>query len=194
MSLYILVWMSLAVADPVERAEYVRLSTEIQSLSERNAWSGVERAYAAAMATSHPMSHRDHVAGAMAAGARGDAATTRLRLQAAHRLREDRKIVEWLWALDTRYGSVELRAQPGTVLLATERTFDPSHGRAVLFAAQSLTQAGSFAGLLPVGVYSLGEMEFEVLSGPSRLEVIGAPEKVRSRRRPGRVERVMLLP
>jgi hypothetical protein len=183
-----------AGTERVDRAEYLRLSTEIRSLSDRNAWTGVERAYVAAAATLQPLSYRDHVAGAAAAGARGDAATARQRLHLAHRLREDRKIVEWLWALDTDYGRVELTSALGVLLHPTQRPFDPSQARAVRFAAQSVAQSGLFVGLLPVGAYRLGDEEFQVQAGTSAVQVHTEVFRGRMRRRPARAERVMLHP
>jgi len=193
-ALLTVLWLGMASATDhtIDRAEYVRLASEIRLLSERNAWRGVERAYQAALRTAHPLSFGDHVAGAYAARAVGDAGAVRRRLAHAHRLREDRRVVEWLWRLDHDYGEVALHAREGVALEAVSTAFDPAKVRAVEFASRTLASTGTFEGLLPEGSYHLGGTRFEVRSGQNVAEVAANASRRMRSRRPALPLRVML--
>jgi len=155
----------LAQAKDVDRAEYVRLAGEIRGLADRQAWSGVERAYQAALETEHPLSFRDHMSGAHAASASGDVAAVRERLFEAHQIEEDRKVVEWLWSIDNDYGKVSVVSKRGAELEAAKMPFDPARAKAVRYAAQTLCETGEYAGMLPAGAYQVGEVVFVVTAG-----------------------------
>ncbi len=167
----------------VDRAEYIRLAGEIRNLADRQAWSGVERAYQAALLTQHPLAFRDHVAGAHAAAASGDVSAVRTRLHDAHQLEEDREIIEWLWNIDTDYGKVALTADVGIELVATEMSFDPARARAVAYAAEKLAETGTYQGLLPSGAYQVGDVVFFVTPGADEARVTATDGKRRRSKR-----------
>ena len=72
-----------ALAASADQAEYTRLSQEIERLSQKGAWSGVERAFQTCLEMGLPLDHEDYVSGAHAARARGDVEAARDRLKAA---------------------------------------------------------------------------------------------------------------
>jgi hypothetical protein len=152
-----------AAAAATARAEYVRLQQELEKLSARNAWSGVERTYTALVATGLPPTFQDHLFGAHSARSMGDVTSARARLLAANALREDREVLDWLWEIDSNYGLVYLAADPGTAnLVADVMPFEPDQSQAVLFAQQQVTDTGTFEGYLPQGKYTFCGSEVRV--------------------------------
>ena len=106
-----------------QRAEYIRLSQEMERLAQRNAWSGVERAYVDCVETTHPMTITDHINGAHAARAVGDVAAEAKRLRAAkvvldategYELSVEKDLIEWIAEIDKNYTHVFLACDPGS--------------------------------------------------------------------------------
>lgn len=148
-----------------DRAEYVRLGRELEQLAARNAWSGVERTYRKLGLTGIPLRFEQHVTGAQAARALGNMRAARRRLDAAHALREDKQVVEWMWEIDSRYGRVTLACEPGKHRIELEAEgshFHPDMQRAVEFAARRISERCAFDGLLPHGSYVFGKHAFKV--------------------------------
>jgi hypothetical protein len=152
--------VSVAVPD---RAEYQRLSEEIEKLVAKNAWVGVEKAYVALLATGVQPSFTDHVSGAHAARALGDVLGTRTRLVAANAQKEDRAVLDWLFEIDSQYNRVFLACDPESrVLEPAAMPFDPNQKRAVEFAQAAIADGGLFDGYLPAGEYQFGDMPIRV--------------------------------
>ena len=149
-----------------DRAEYIRLSQELQKLALRNAWSGVERTFLKMEATGSPFLFEDLVSGAHSARAMGNVKAVRDRLQEASRLKEARDVLEWMWEIDTAYGSVflacEVSKKNQPELVAKAMPFDPNQARAIEFAIQQVADTCLFDGMLPGGAYTFGPLEFEV--------------------------------
>jgi len=140
----------------VDQAEAIRLSQELEKLSKRNAWAGVERTYRALVKTQGPLTREDHTRGAHAAQALGKMAEARARLQLANKFGEDAEIMDWLWDIDSNYGRVFLAGDEGTVSLACKQMpFNPIQSKAVQYAIQEMSSRGVFEGLLPQGEYVL---------------------------------------
>lgn len=153
-----------SVAAP-DRAEYVRLGRELEQLAARNAWSGVERTYHKLRQTGIAPSFEHHFAGAQAARALGDVHAARRRLDAAHALREEPQVVNWMWEIDSRYGRVTLACEPGKQrieLTAEDVPFQPDMRQAVAFATRRVAERCAFDGLLPHGRYAFGGHAFVV--------------------------------
>lgn len=176
--------------DAAARAEYVRLSQEIASLADKSHWEGVDRAYRKALATGVPLSFADQMAGASAALALGDVGSARDRFQAARDIHDDDPdVIESLWALDTAFTPVVVKAAVGAVLAIAAMPFQPDQARAIEFAARQVRETGAFAGYLPAGAYSVAGVEFAVaireIDAPPLVvdaTVDGAPKKRRKRR------------
>ena len=140
------------------RGEYQRLSQELEKLSSRNAWAGVERTYVALLETGVTPSFEDYIAGAHSARALGDVAGSRARLIAANAVKEDRNVVDWLWDIDSHYSRVLLACDIGRVTLdAVEMPFDPNQRKAVEYAQALIVEKGMFDGYLPQGRYLFGK-------------------------------------
>lgn len=176
-----------ALANPAaNEAEYRRLSQEIQRLAERQHWEGVEHKYIAARETGVDLSFADHLSGAQAAMALGHVRDARHRYEAARDLDVDRGVIEALWNIDTLYGEVALRADPGEALSVAVVPFDPQQAAAIAYANERLGETGVFTGYLPQGDYTLGNAAFtvrvvEVGAEPVRIDV--RSEKTRRKQR-----------
>jgi hypothetical protein len=159
-------------ADP-HRGEYNRLSEELETLVSKNAWVGVERTFQQLLATGVPLSFDDWVRGAESAKAVGDTAAMRQRLLSANTLREDRRVLEWLWDLDQHYASVQLLCDPGSYfeLQAGVLVLDPDVRRAIEHARSRIHDSCTFEGMLPAGSYTLHDSTFEVIPGRPALTV-----------------------
>ncbi|TNE85508.1 MAG: hypothetical protein EP330_25840 [Deltaproteobacteria bacterium] len=147
-------------------ATYRQLAWELHALAKRDAWTGVERIYVQMVDLDLPMEAEEHILGATAAQGIGDVAATLARLRAAHALKEDRAVIEWMYRLDTGFGEVsivdERRKKPK--LEAAKPFFMPDANKAVQFAAGKSAE-GRFDGLLPVGEYKYGKETFTVEPG-----------------------------
>jgi hypothetical protein len=137
-----------------QRAEYFRLSQELQKLATRNAWAGVEHTYEQLLATGVTPTFDDYLCGANAAKALGDVTAARSRLLAANAIKEDREVLDWLWDIDSNYGPVSVMGDPTKVALKADSVpFDPNQAKAVDFAVAEVTATGTFEGYLPQGTY-----------------------------------------
>lgn len=150
------------------------MSDELERLSTRKAWAGVDRVYRKLEALGVEPTLEDYMHGAYAARELGDVLALRERLKSAARVHQSKEVVDWLWKLDNTYGRVELVSVPerSTVLEAAAMPFDPDQRKAVEGAISSAADNGVFVGMLPEGQYSFGGQEFKVEPGISvRIEV-----------------------
>ncbi len=145
------------------KAEYVRLSQELEKLAMRNAWSGVERTFLAIVETGVQPSFNDYVTGAARARSMGDISAARARLMAANALKEDRGVLDSLWEIDSKFGAVYLASDVGAMEFKAEATpFEPVQAKSVEFARTKIEETGVFEGFLPEGTYWFGETEVKV--------------------------------
>jgi len=176
--------------DAAAKAEYVRLSQDIAALAEKSHWEGVDRSYRKALATGVPLSFDDHMAGASAALALGDIAGARARFQAARVLHDDDPdVIESLWALDTAFAPVVVKATAGAVLSIATMPFQPDQARAVEYAAAQVLELGTFDGLLPAGSYEVAGKGFvvairEIGAEPLVVDVTPEADSKKPRKRP----------
>jgi hypothetical protein len=166
-------------ADDVQQSEYHRLVGELRSLTQRQAWTGVERTYRALLDTGVPLTALDHRRGADAARALGDVASTRARLLASVRLQVERDAIELLYTIDTTLGRVDLA---GTELVADDPPWLPEQRAAIAFAAQQLADGHPFDGYLPPGSYRLDGVSLQVEAGGRHTLHTDAAPTVRRRR------------
>ncbi|MDP6932411.1 MAG: hypothetical protein QGG40_05815 [Myxococcota bacterium] len=158
----------------VKEAEHVRLSEEIENLTERQVWNGVERRFQDLAKLGVELNRDDYLNGAYAARELGNVEACYQRLQAAKKLESSQEIRDWISHIEENYGYVELVTVPSrsSELRADEPPFDPNQ-RKCLDAAMETAQAdGSFTGYLPKGSYSFSGQVFEVEPGINvRIEV-----------------------
>ena len=149
-----------ASADEIASSEYRRLAEEMDRLAKRNAWAGGGRTYQKMLETGVTPDFDDLKTAAHAAQARGDIGEARTRLARASTIREEKEVLDWLWAIDSNYGPVLLAGNPGEVALAPKvMPFDPVQARAVQFAVAQVAETGTFEGLLPKGDYTFGDSD-----------------------------------
>jgi hypothetical protein len=172
--LALFVTLGAAHAGDALQAEHVRISSDIEQLSERQLWAGVEKKLADLKKLGVEPSYQDLVHGAYAARALGNAQDAYDRLKTAAREKGTREIVDWLSTIDANYGSVELLATPprGVALACAEVPFDPDQRIAVEAAIARVQKEGGFTGLLPRGSYTFAGHPFTVEPGIAvRIEV-----------------------
>jgi len=152
-----------------DQGEYARLTQELESLAERNAWAGAARIYPKLVATGVPPSYQDLLYGAHAARAVGDIGSVRERLLAAKEIKEEKEVIESLWALDEAFGSVDLKCDPdmGWALSSATKPFEPDQVRAIEFAIGQVATTCVFTGYLPAGSYTFCGRDFDVRPGVS---------------------------
>ena len=164
---------AVAAAPPLDpeaaAAEGRRLAQDIRQLAAREAWVGVERKFQELVALGVPLTYEDWWRGAQAARSLGRVDEVYLRLQAAAALDPTREALDWLYAIDSNYGHVSLRAEPplGVALRVAEMPFDPDARLAVEWAVAEVGRAAAFEGLLPRGSYDFAAHPFVVEPGVS---------------------------
>lgn len=166
--LLFLLSFGVAHADERSQAELDRYVEDMNGLVERQQWVGVERQYAKIMEMKGVDIPRSvHVTAAMAARERGDIAQMVARLERAQELEKDEETTRWLNELSEQFSYVELRSVPprSVTLEPGLMPFAPDQRKAVELATLSLDQNGEFVGMLPVGMYTLQGVSFEVTAG-----------------------------
>ena len=166
---------SLLVALPVldttaahaDEAEVERLLHELDRLTQKSHWKGVERLYARILEEKPKhVPARAHRAGGDAARQQGDATEAQRRYLRAERLEPSAEHEE-LDQYRTAYGVIEIRRVEATCITLTpaERPFDPTKAAAIDFATEALKDGGAFRGLVPVGRYTVGRYPVEITAG-----------------------------
>lgn len=163
-----------AAGKDIVQAEHERLTDEMESLVQRQVWSGVERKYQEMEKLDIELNAVDHLNGAYAAREFGNMAAVYERLKKAAELEPSKEIVDWLWEIDSSYGLVELITVPNrsAALTTEELPFDTSQRKAVEIAIEAAEKNGHFTGLIPKGTYSFAGQPFMIEPGLSvRIEV-----------------------
>lgn len=164
---------SLLLATPntafaCDKAEQLRLSEEARKLAQRNAWSGVERAYGGLLKTKCELTFDEHFLGAQAARFLGKTYEVHQRLTAAQALEAQDEIVESLSGIEAAYGRVEIKgdARRRPSLVRPAMPFAPDQRKSIEWAQEVVAGTGSFKGMLPAGEYEVGGQTFTVEAGP----------------------------
>ncbi len=160
-----------AFADDIAQSERQRLSAEMVRLAQRNAWSGVERAYTGILELGLEPSREQHLLGADSARDRGDVLNMIVRYEEALAIEETDDVFDRRQAAVDAFGRVKLSGPPGTSFAPTEPPFLPDRIAAVDFAANQLAETGSFDGFVPVGNYTFGKVSFDVVAHADALAV-----------------------
>jgi len=167
-------WSSPAFA--CDSGEQIRLADEQKSLAARNAWTGVERTYEALLATKCELRFEQHFLGAEAAKLLGKVYEQSTRLQTAlaqapaatdDAERSKDAIQASIDAIDQSYRKVEIVGDPRRrpVLSRPEMPFATDQRKAVEWAITVVSETGSFKGMLPLGAYVVGDVDFTVETG-----------------------------
>jgi hypothetical protein len=157
-----------------EAAEHLRLSGDLEQLAERQVWSGVEKKFQELEKLGVDLTYADLMHGAYAARALGEMSSAYTRLKRAAKLDSTKEVIDWLYAIDMNYGSVELIATPprNIALEVESMPFDPDQRIAVEKAVELVGDKGGYTGLLPRGNYVFAGQPFAVQPGLAvRIEV-----------------------
>lgn len=180
-----------AYAGQVEVAEHQRISEELRKLAQRGNWSAVNdqfRALEALEARGEPITPKEFELGAEAARAAGDIANAVDRLRRGARAGGTPEIIAALEDLEARFGPARVTVDPKYIadrtLAADSPPMAPDERAAIEFANKALT-SGSFEGLLPKGLYSVGGKTFAATPGGAAEGVILAPAPGGAVRTPG---------
>ena len=144
------------------------LLDEMNSYTERQAWAGVERTYDKVMALEGVEIPREvHLQAAHSARAQGRMDLVVERLERAQALEKTEEETRWLSEVNENYAFVELRSVPArSIELVPElMPFQPDARLSVEMAITALAEDGEYVGMLPVGTYTLGGKQFEVIAG-----------------------------
>lgn len=166
---------TFAFAGAREEAELERYVTDIASLSERQAWDGVERSYEKVLELPGVEVPREvHMNAALAARSVGNMGAVVERLERAQKVEAEDETAAWLNEINESYGRVTLTVPKGVVLVPEVMPFAPDQRLQVESAGKALVEEGHFDGMLPVGKYTLGGVGFEVVAGISaKVELSG---------------------
>lgn len=172
-------WIALcfgapAYADERAEAEHLRLSGELEQLSQRQLWAGVDKKFIELEKLGVELTYEDLLHGAHASRALGNMADAYARLKRAAKLDTTKEVLDWLYSIDMHFGMVELVRTPkkGDVLTIGALPFDPDQRAAVERATSAVADNGLFSGLLPAGDYVFCGQAFTVQPGIAvRIEV-----------------------
>ena len=139
-------------AAALNAAKHVQISEEMEKLSGRNAWGGVEDKYQALLALEgETPSAQDYLLAAQAARNRGDIAEYEKRLKLSQAAGSE-AVENDLAEIRDSYDLVELKGR--VTVVPIKLPFDPTQVKAIAFANQALTSTGEFSGYLPNGTYT----------------------------------------
>ena len=158
----------------IEDPEAQRLQVELQRLTVRAAWKGVERTYLRMVALDVELVPSTHVMGAQSARMSGELTVCMERLALAGQLdavgeqeeeaRSD--AAKQLEHMRQRYGKVEVKVGKGRLpaLVRFEMPFAPEERDLIVAARDEVRKNREYTGLLPVGVYMIDGDRFEVVN------------------------------
>jgi len=162
-------------------AEIRRLGAEMRKLAQRNAWSGVERAYQQLKQLSDDLDGEIYSLAAQSARTTGDARQTQQRLRKA-KTAGYAAAEQDLEAMEGQFASVILNSETprpksdkkaakeeAPTLTREAMPFSPDQRKAIEFAQEKMGEDWSFSGLLPLGEYTLAHHDrsqtFKVFEG-----------------------------
>lgn len=139
-----------------------RLMENMDSLAEKNAWTGVDRNYGLLMELGEDVPFKYHMLGAEAASTQGMTYERYVRLQAAIAVQADAEVQSSVDAIVAQYCLIDLKGKERLhpKLVVQSMPFAPDQRRSIEYAQTFLEGAGSFKGMLPIGTYGVGTHEF----------------------------------
>lgn len=153
------------------KAEYKRLSQEMERHASRQRWEKAERVFGEIQSLNVDINYDDWILAAGVTQELGVIADTRTYLRNAFELRSTQQVKEWKKLIEDQYGDVVLEVKSNDVFNFSPKfqTSDPVKRTAIARAKEELDDNRSFSGMLPVGVYHFVGEDFEVQSG---LEIV----------------------
>ena len=150
-------------ASAAELSSEARRTVEtMKNLVERNAWTGVERNYEKLLELNEDLPYEVHMMGAQAAATQGKTLEYYERMEAALAMEANDETQANVDAIAAAYCRVTIagkeRWHPS--LAIKSMPFQPDQRRSVEYGQKVLNGSGSFKGMLPGGVYAMGEQGF----------------------------------
>lgn len=166
--------LSLLLAGPVRaadtelQAEVQRVALELRDRVAAARWEAADGSYRRLVAMEGAtLRYEDHWAGFLAAQALGDAIAQAERLEAARSIQATSDTDYALAVLMAWYGRVELhvakKLEPRPTLSMVVVPFEPDQRRVLEAANEAILAQGTYTGLLPLGMYRIGESSFEIV-------------------------------
>ena len=164
---FLLLFSGTTYADEATQAEYRRLARDMERLSKRQVWQGVDKRFRELQNTKESIEFEHCLIGAQAAQELGNMENVQDRLQLALKVKRKKRVINWLSEINENYGRVTLKAtSKGEVdLLPNEMPMDPIKNKSIVIAQNRLQEKGEFSGLLPTGEYTFIGHPFTVDSG-----------------------------
>ena len=153
------------------KAEYKRLSQEMERHVSRQRWEKASRVFSEMKALEIDISYDDWVLAAEVNQEIGVIADTRGCLRSAYSIRSTSQVSEWRKLIEDQYGDVvlEVKSNADFDFSAKFEMSDPVKRNAVAFAKAQLEEERKFTGMLPIGTYNFVGEDFDVESG---LEIV----------------------
>jgi hypothetical protein len=169
---------SVSAEAACDEAERLRLSDEAKKLAQRNAWSGVERAYTNLLNTECVLSLDDHLNGAQAARSLGKIYEVYQRLGRARDIDQRSDLIEDMESINQIYGRAEIIGDPRfrPTLTREAMPFAPDQRKAIEYAIEVVSNTGSFKGMLPRGEYDISGKVLVVEPGTDEFQVVTVPK------------------
>ncbi|MBT3221908.1 MAG: hypothetical protein HN348_22770 [Proteobacteria bacterium] len=171
---------ALAMAE-CDNAERLRLEEEMRKLSQRNAWSGVERSYTSLeKMPGCVLPFEDYYLGGQSARYLGKVWEMYQRLMLAKEIDPQEGILDSLMGVDANYGRVDIKGSERRPPELTRGVmpFAPDQRKAIEWAQTVIENTGRFEGMLPAGDYDVGGNPFSVAAGQDFVEIlVGKPPK-----------------
>jgi hypothetical protein len=153
------------------KAEYKRLSQEMERHASRQRWAKADRVFGEIQSLNVVINYDDWILAAEVTQELGVIADTRTYLRNAYGLRSTQQVKDWKKLIEDQYGDVVLEVKSNDVFTFSPQfqTGDQAKRTAIKYAKSQLDDNRSFSGMLPVGVYHFVGEDFEVQSG---LEIV----------------------
>ena len=168
LSLMALFFSTVAMALPGHvQAEYERLNMEMERLSERQAWRGVDRMYVQMIDLGVVPSYSDNLLAAEASRHLGEVAQQYERLKLAASQQNTADLESSIRRIENTHGLVQLSiARPkDAALILTTPGINPDTRRTVEAAERMLQTKGEFVGMLPSGDYNFSGRTVSIQAG-----------------------------
>lgn len=157
-------------SDGSSMAEYQRISAELEKLSKRQIWEGVEKQFLKLEALAVSIEYEHYLLGAQSSQEMGNIYVALQRLKRARSIKKRKSTQDWIDNIEREYGLVNIevssrRKRKTANIIPANPPLDPVKIGAINFAQQKIVSEGIFYGMLPLGQYELVGQKFELSTG-----------------------------
>lgn len=152
-----------AFAEDAVDGEVIRLQEQMDSLAQKNAWTGVERGFQDIVDLGLTPDRAHMLLAAEASRQAGDVLSTLQRLLEAQSMASSDDVQDRIDDIAATFGRVQLQGQ--APLTISQMPFRPDAAAAVRYANGRARTDGTFDGFLPAGSFRFGDISFRVTAG-----------------------------